>query len=145
MADDLPAIPVNWYDAQNYACWLSARAGKHYRLPSDAEWEYAARAGTTTTYWWGNESTPGFANYIDRQRGPEKILPVKSYRPNPWGLYQMVGNVTQWVGDCKDEFYGTCGTERIMRGFSSSSAERVSFPAGLRFGPSGLRVVRDLP
>ena len=143
MADDLPANPVNWYDAQAYANWLSARAGKHYRLPSDAEWEYAARAGTTTNYWWGNESAPGFENYIDKRRGPEKILPVKSYRPNPWGLYQTIGNVNQWVGDCKDEFYGTCGTERIMRGFSS--AERQSFPAGLRVGPLGLRVVRDLP
>lgn len=96
-----PVINVTWDDAKSYANWLSRKTGKPYRLPSEAEWEYAARAGTQTWFWWGDAVPPGAANcdgcgstYDNRQTAP-----VGSFKPNPFGVYDTVGNVTQWVAD----------------------------------------------
>lgn len=96
-----PVINVTWDQAKSYGDWLARRTGKRYRLPSEAEWEYAARAGTTTNFWWGDGVPPGAANcdgcgsaFDNRQTAP-----VGSFKPNPFGLYDTVGNVTQWVAD----------------------------------------------
>ena len=105
---DRPVIFVSWGDAQAYVAWLSAKTGKTYRLPTEAEWEYAARAGTSTPFWWGTTISPDQANYnglfayADGETGRNRAatLPVKSFQPNPWGLYQMHGNVWEWAEDC---------------------------------------------
>lgn len=78
-----------------YAKWLSGQTGKRYRLPTEAEWEYAARAGTETDYWWGNEIKSGMANSVvfDSRWGGKQTSPVGSFPPNPFGLYDAAGNV----------------------------------------------------
>jgi formylglycine-generating enzyme required for sulfatase activity len=102
---------VSWGDAQAYARWLSARTGHHYRLLTDAEWEYAARAGTTAAYPWGAEASHEYANYGQEKccgpdaRGRDRwkfTSPVGSFPPNAFGLYDMNGNVTVWVETCAD-------------------------------------------
>jgi formylglycine-generating enzyme required for sulfatase activity len=92
-----PVINVSWRDAKAYASWLSQYTGKPYRLPSEAEWEYAARAGKTTRYAFGDAITPKDANYAERKL--RKTTEVGAYPPNPWGLYDMHGNVWEWVED----------------------------------------------
>ncbi len=112
---DRPVINVSWDDAKAYVAWLSKKTGATYRLLSEAEREYAARAGTTTPFWWGSSITPEQANY-DGSMAPykgggkkgqyrKKTLPVKSFEPNPWGLYQVHGNVWEWVEDCWNDSY----------------------------------------
>jgi formylglycine-generating enzyme required for sulfatase activity len=99
-----PVINVSWDDATAYCAWLSQQTGHAYRLPSEAEWEYAARAGTTSAFWWGNQIDPSLANYDGNYtyaNGPkgeyrERTLPVESFQPNPFGLYQVHGNVWEW-------------------------------------------------
>ena len=91
-----PAISVSWNDAQEYVAWLSRTTGKTYRLLSEAEWEYAARAGTTTPYSWGQTITIAQANFSN-QKG---TVDVGSYLPNAFGLYDMHFNVSEWVEDC---------------------------------------------
>ena len=110
-----PVIDVSWDDAQTYVRWLSRETGKPYRLLSEAEWEYVARAGTTTTYWWGNEADHAHANYgkdkccqgmaagADRWGGTS---PVGSFKPNTFGLFDTAGNVEEWVEDCKSNYEG---------------------------------------
>jgi formylglycine-generating enzyme required for sulfatase activity len=98
--NDRPVINVSWDDAKAYVAWLSKKTGMTYRLLSEAEREYAARAGTTTYFWWGSSITPNQANYSGSLQDRQKTLPVKSFRPNPWGLYQVHGNVWEWVEDC---------------------------------------------
>ncbi len=103
-----PVINVSWHDARVYANWLSAKTGQTYRLLSEAEWEYAARAGTTTPFWWGSSITPEQANYrgtISYAGGSigeyrQRTLPVDSFAPNPWGLFNVHGNVWEWTEDC---------------------------------------------
>ncbi len=90
-----PVIDVSWDDAQAFIVWLNQQSYRRYRLPSEAEWEYAARAGSTTKYYWGNTPDARFAN--DNQ---DSTLPVGSYPPNGLGLYDMMGNVMQWTQDC---------------------------------------------
>ncbi len=108
-----PVVNVSWEDAQGYCRWLSEETGAAYRLPSEAEWEYACRAGTTTPFWWGREITPDRANYDGREvyagggskgvfRG--KTEPVDAFEANPFGLYQMHGNVWEW---CEDAWNGS--------------------------------------
>jgi len=96
-----PAIFVSWLDAVDYAKWLSSQTGKRYRLPTEAEWEYAARGGKETAYWWGKDWMQGIANC--RGCGTQwntKTAPVGSFKPNPFGLYDTSGNVWEWVDEC---------------------------------------------
>jgi len=91
--DNRPVINVSWYDAVAYTEWLSEQTGQQYRLPTEAEWEYAARAGTETDYWWGNDIDKTKANYDNLGQ----TSPVGDYEANPFGLYDTVGNVWEWT------------------------------------------------
>lgn len=107
--DQHPVVCVTWADVHDYLAWLSRKTGKHYRLPSEAEWEYAARAGTTSRFYWGPRASHQLANYgaeeccsplaegRDRWTGTS---PVGSFPPNAFSLYDMAGNVLQMVQDC---------------------------------------------
>jgi formylglycine-generating enzyme required for sulfatase activity len=97
-----PVINVSWIDAQQYVAWLSRKTNRRYRLLTEAEWEYAARAGTDARYWWGDQPGRGDANCADcgsRWDG-RQAAPVGRFAPNPFGLYDMHGNVAEWVEDC---------------------------------------------
>jgi formylglycine-generating enzyme required for sulfatase activity len=102
-----PVINVSWEDAQHYVEWLSKFTGQPYRLLTEAEWEYAARAGTTTAYYWGEEIGEGNANCdgCGSEWDNRETPPVGSFKPNPFGLYDMAGNVWQWVEDCYHDNY----------------------------------------
>jgi len=150
--DRRPVINVSWNDAKAYVAWLSRKTGKTYRLLSEAEREYVTRAGTTTTFWWGSSMSPQQANYdgnyilndgSSKGEFREKTVPVDSFQSNPWGLYQVHGNVYDWVEDCWNRNYtgaptdgsawtsGDC-SNRVLRGGSWTS-----FPRDLR---SALRI-----
>ena len=87
-------INVSWLDAKAFASWLSQKTGQKYRLPTEAEWEYAARAGTTTTFWWGQEVGSRQANCQNCNTGqPPKTLPVGSFKPNAFGIYDTSGTL----------------------------------------------------
>jgi formylglycine-generating enzyme required for sulfatase activity len=102
-----PVINVNWDDAEQYETWISKLTGKSYRLLSEAEWEYAARAGTTTKYFWGDDIGKDNANCdgCGGQWDAKQTAPVGSFKSNSFGLYDMAGNVFQWVEDCWHENY----------------------------------------
>jgi formylglycine-generating enzyme required for sulfatase activity len=177
-ADDHPVVNVTWNDAQAFCEWLSGKDGREYRLPTEAEWEYAGRAGTTTRYFTGDEpgSLQGYANVADatlKGKGIKGIenwtyfgfddgyaftSPVGRFRPNPWGLADMIGNVWQWCEDgyVKD-FYKTSGPDdpvqnsdtkmRVLRGGSwyvfpgnCRVYYRLDFGASYRNGSFGFRV-----
>jgi formylglycine-generating enzyme required for sulfatase activity len=130
-----PVINVSWNDATAYAAWLSRKTGKNYRLLSEAEREYVTRAGTTTPFWWGASISTQQANYdgtFTYSNGPKgedrgRTLPVDLFGPNPWGLYQVHGNVWEWTQDCRHDSYtgapsdgsawitGDC-SRRVLRG-----------------------------
>jgi formylglycine-generating enzyme required for sulfatase activity len=98
-----PVVDVDWEDAQAYVKWLSQKTGKHYRLPSEAEYEYAERAGTITKYWWGDRDDENCAHADSSactHAGGTLTMPVGSYPPNGFGLYDMAGNVWEWTEDC---------------------------------------------
>jgi formylglycine-generating enzyme required for sulfatase activity len=137
----MPVINVNWADAQRYVDWLNRRTGmKTYRLLTEAEWEYAARGGTSTPFSFGATITPDQANYNgtytygDGAKGVfrNRTMPVASFAPNPFGLYDMAGNVWEWVQDCYAASYadlprdGSANTtvgcnNRVLRGGSWAS------------------------
>ena len=104
---DRPVIDVSWEDAQRYVSWLSSQTGAQYRLPSEAEWEYAARAGTDTAYHWGEDIGQDLANCdgCGSQWDNDRTAPVGSFPPNGFGLYDMHGNVAEWVEDCWNDNY----------------------------------------
>jgi formylglycine-generating enzyme required for sulfatase activity len=177
-----PVVCVSWNDAQGYLKWLNGQPGlaqkDAYRLPSEAEWEYAARGGTTTARYWGNEPDRAcdHANVADRtvkeKFGWSKIhecsdgsvytAPVGRYKPNGFGLYDMIGNVWEWVQDCYTEQYAesirsgeafettNCG-RRVLRGGSwhndpvlARSTDRDLIGSGIRLFILGFRVARTL-
>jgi formylglycine-generating enzyme required for sulfatase activity len=162
--DDLPVHGLSWDDAQQYVRWLSAGTGEGYRLPSEAEWEYAARAGTTTAYWWGDRIVPGIADCRacgETNNNPAVPDRVTKFLPNRFGLFAMGGGVDQWVQDCWHPNYAgapadgstwdspTC-REHVLRGGSwrSSPADlrtssRGHYDTGVRYPTHGLRVARS--
>ena len=97
-----PVIEVSWHGARAYADWLSRKTGREYRLPSEAEWEYATRGNTTTRYWWGHEIGRDNANCdgCGSRWDNTEPAPVDSFRANPFGLHNVHGNVWEWVADC---------------------------------------------
>jgi formylglycine-generating enzyme required for sulfatase activity len=160
-----PAINVIWNDAQTYVAWLSRITGKKYRLLSEAEYEYAARAGTQTAYPWGDEIGKNNANCgnCDSQWDGKQTAPVGSFAANGFGLYDMVGNVWEWTEDCYHNSYngapadgaawtgGDCGGGRVVRGGSWGSsldflrsAYRLRNPTVYRDLSLGFRVGRTL-
>jgi len=129
-----PVINVSWEDAAAYARWLSALTGRRYRLPSGAEWAFAAHAGTQGAYWWGEEMKPGMARCRGCNPGANDYgtMPVASYPPNPFGLYDMNGNLWEWVADCAAPGGGACSA-RLTRGgawyyFSNQAKTAASAP-----------------
>ena len=118
--DGFPAISMTHYAAIAYTRWLSAKTGHFYRLATEAEWEYAARAGTDTTYYWGNDAAAAGENawYFDNADG--KYQKVGSKKPNAFGLHDMLGNVTEWVYDgYKADAYATAGDNNpVVPGFA---------------------------
>jgi len=157
-----PVTDIHWNDANAYLVWLSARSGKPYRLPTESEWEYAARAGTVTTYPWGQTLVKERANCLgcnDQKRG--SAVAAGQFPANAFGLYDMAGNAAEWVADCWSENYrsaprdgsaytvGGC-RERVLRGGSFNndprylrSAARFKYEADVRFYTNGFRVARD--
>jgi formylglycine-generating enzyme required for sulfatase activity len=147
-----PVTFVNWDDAKQYAAWLSQMTGKPYRLLSEAEWEYAARAGSQTAYFWGNEVGKGNANCDGcGGRRDNDALQVGSFRPNAFGLHDMHGNVAEWVEDCVERTAsGNCKAS-VVRGGSWAhnpalmrAAFRVAMPIDERTPFTGFRVGRTL-
>ncbi len=140
-----PVMRVGWEDAMAYAAWLSERTGKRYRLPSEAEWEYAARGGTATPYHTGETLTQEQANYGRYFVG--RPVAVGSYPPNPFGLHDMLGNVAEWCEDCWHANYvgaptdgsawlaGDCARRVLRGGHWASDAE--GFRTGI--APKALR------
>ncbi len=162
-----PVVCVNWDDAVAYAEWLSAQTGKRYRLPSEAEWEYAVRANEPSAYWWGDEMKEGMANCkgCDGRWGGKQTSPVGSFTANPFGLFDTAGNVWEWTQDCWHKKYenapddgrawekgagGDCGL-RVLRGgswYSEPRYLRSSFRfrnfTGSRSYNVGFRLAQDL-
>jgi hypothetical protein len=151
-------INVSWFDAESYASWLSQKTGKTYRLLSESEWEYAARAGTTTNFATGATISKNQAQFDAKQ-----TVEVGSFPANRWGLHDMHGNVFQWVEDCYELFYTDAPTNglsamgppcdtRVLRGGSwlslaadyLRSTYRMSFRADYRDSRIGFRVARTL-
>ena len=102
-----PVIHVSWNDAREFARWLKARSGLQYRLPTEAEWEYAARAGSKAHFPWGEQYREGLTNGAGTAGADHFVhsAPVGSFPANGWGLYDMIGNVEQWTADCYRESY----------------------------------------
>jgi formylglycine-generating enzyme required for sulfatase activity len=161
--DSTPVHNISWDDAQRYVAWLSQKSGHRYRLPSEAEWEYAARGNTTTRYWWGNDVGMALANCRDCGGNQDRSgpLPVESFKPNPFGLYDVHGGVAQWVADCWFPNYKGAASDgsardqkncqqRVLRGGSFrtdrngiTAAARNYYDASVRYIEHGLRVAAD--
>jgi formylglycine-generating enzyme required for sulfatase activity len=159
-----PVTDVSWHDAKAYVAWLSQKTGRKYRLPSEAEWEYAARGGTKTAYWWGREAGARFANCRECGGTPgRQTVASGTYSANPFGLFDTAGNAAEWVEDCWNDNYrgaprdgaawttGQC-RQRVLRGGSFDSqaryvrsASRFRYDADVRYYANGFRVVRELP
>ena len=160
-----PVVCVSWDDAKKYTAWLSTKTGQAYRLLTEAEWEYAARAGTKTARYWGDAIGSGNANCdgCGSRWGAKQTAPSGSFRPNSFGLYDMIGNAWQWTEDCWHEGYeaapadGTAWTtgdckRRVVRGgswiylpWNARAAIRYRNESGYRSSYAGFRVARTLP
>lgn len=181
--DDHPAVCISAKDAKEYAAWMSKLTGKKYRLASEAEWEYVARSGATTTRPWGDSVTPicqkaaimtsgtfeaiakgeSWADELVCASDKSWTVPVKSFDPNPWGVYDMLGSVWEWVGDCVSPDHaglpadgsarkeGDC-TRSITKGGAFHSRTWLARPATRGEGQnsvnhpvaSGIRIVREI-
>jgi formylglycine-generating enzyme required for sulfatase activity len=141
-----PVINVSWDDAKTYVDWLSKKTGKPYRLLSEAEREYVTRTGTTTPFWWGSSISTGQANYDgtytygggSKGEFRRRTEPVGSFAANSWGLYQVHGNVWEWVGDCYQEKYNDAPSDGLARSISNC-ASRVLRGGSWVDGPQILR------
>jgi formylglycine-generating enzyme required for sulfatase activity len=162
--DATPLHNTSWDDAQQYVAWLSRATGKAYRLPTEAEWEYAARAGTTTRYWWGDQPGVAQANCAEcgGTQDARAPLPANTFPANPYGLYGMLGGVAQWVQDCwMPNYHGASADgsareprgcmRRVLRGGSFRSGRddiaptaRNFYDAPVRYVVNGFRVARAL-
>jgi formylglycine-generating enzyme required for sulfatase activity len=165
MEDRTPVHNLSWEDVGQYVAWLSMTSGYTYRLPSEAEWEFAARGGTSTRYWWGDNTGMALANCADcggqqNEYGPE---PVDALPPNPFGLYDILGGVAQWTADCWFPNYKGAPSDasprqakfcekRVLRGGSFRAPHdeitvtyRGNYDAPVRYLVNGFRVARDLP
>jgi formylglycine-generating enzyme required for sulfatase activity len=166
-----PVVCVSWNDARAYISWLNTKLRESksnnvegpYRLPTEAEWEYAARAGTATRFWWGDDDSAAVAHAWFKNNSDGHSHPVGSKPTNPFGLYDMVGNVWQWTEDCYAETYANAPTDgnaaesptgcmRVDRGscwlypaWLLRSATRERNPADFRDVIMGFRVARTLP
>ena len=170
--DNHPVVCVSWNDAQAYIAWLNQISGQTYRLLSEAEREYAARGGSQSAFWWGDSINTAQANYFGT--GPSysgspkgearaATVPVNSFSPNPFGLYNVHGNVWEWVEDCWHNNYSGAPTDgsawttacnsngRVLRGGSWSSnpanlrsAYRIRYTPDIRFDVYGLRLAKSL-
>ncbi|WP_069882646.1 SUMF1/EgtB/PvdO family nonheme iron enzyme [Bosea sp. BIWAKO-01] len=163
-SDIAPARNLSWLDAKQYVDWLAKLTGKPYRLPSEAEWEDAARAGTSTRFWWGRELESGKANCKDcgGPQDPKVPMPVGSFARNAFGGADFGGGVAQWVADCWLPNYrdapsdGSPRTaencrENVLRGGSWRSnaasvrpASRTHYDTGVRYPAHGFRIARSL-
>jgi formylglycine-generating enzyme required for sulfatase activity len=151
--DEEPVTCVRWSDAQAYAAWLAGRTGKKYRLPSEAQWEYAARAGTTTRYTWGDELAAAckVANVYDQSAlrgglqapyppapcddGYPGVAPVGRFAPNAFGLHDMIGNVWEWVEDCYEMPYSATpadGSAQLTRGCERRGSKSGAWRSDLK-------------
>ncbi len=160
---DQPLTNASWDDARQYADWLSVETGKHYRLPTEAEWEYAARAGTDTRYAWGNAMVSGKASCKNCGEPVSMTNPpaAEAYPPNPFGLFGMGGGVAEWVADCWHRDYADAPRtstnpwdapdcrERVLRGGSWVAeakylrpSSRDSYDVSVRYPTHGLRLAR---
>ena len=159
-----PAINVNWNDAHQYVKWASAITGQKYRLLTEAEWEYATRAGTTTRYSFGDDEA-ALGDYAwFKGNSDSNVLPVGEKKPNPFGLHDMHGNVWQWVQDCYVDSYEDAPADgsavqykkdecsRVLRGGSSYSSPQSLRSAlrnynmpDIRINDIGFRLARTLP
>jgi formylglycine-generating enzyme required for sulfatase activity len=135
-----PVINVSWDDAQQYVAWLSRVTGKAYRLLSEAEYEYATRAGTTTIYPWGDAIGKDNADCYDcgSKWDGKQTAPVGSFPPNKFGLYDMVGNVWEWTEDCIHSDYDGAPTDGSAW-LTGDCSDRVTRAGSWGFGPGGLR------
>lgn len=162
-AKTAPVRDISWDDAQQYVAWLSKTTGKTYRLPTEAEWEYAARGGTSSAFWWGDRMSKGNANCKDCGDPWNDAAPanVGSFAANPFGLHDMNGSVWEWVADCWHSSYkgapvdsraweeSAC-TARVIRGGSwregasyMVSSTRFKYSSSVRQSQNGFRVVRE--
>ncbi len=164
-----PVINVTYFDAKEYLAWISKKTGHVYRLPTEAEWEYADRGGTTTQWWWGNKVGKNNANckdckskWSDGGTEPHGSAPVGSFKSNPFGLYDTSANLFEWVEDCWNKTHlgapsdGSARTKgncryRVIRGGSfyyfskvARSAYRAKNPPGVKSYWLGFRVLREL-
>lgn len=160
---DQPVVAVSWFEAVEYCAWLSRLTGRHYRLPTEAEWERAARGGAEAClYPWGNETPHGHPDYVRRWSGDVRgPVPVGEAHPNPFGIYDIGENVHEW---CSDWFYKhyyadspernprgpEAGDRRASRGGSwrhqikvSRCSARSSIPPQFQYADYGFRVVRE--
>ena len=147
-------VNVRWQDAVAFTEWLSKNTARTVRLPSEAQWEYAARAGTSTHYWWGNKLETNMANCNEcgSQWDRKMTAPVGSFRANPWGLHDMTGNVEEWLADTAHENYenapataepwlGGDAEQHPLRGgaYSTSSRHLKSYFRNWYYGSKPMR------
>jgi formylglycine-generating enzyme required for sulfatase activity len=163
-ADRTPVHNLSWDDAEQYVAWIARKTGAKYRLPSEAEWEYAARGNTQTSYWWGDEPGVALANCSDCGGKQDRFtpLPVDAFRANPFGLYDINGGVAEWVADCWYPNYQGAPPDgsvrdrkacqsRVLRGGSFrndhtniTATNRNFYDASVRYLEHGFRVALSL-